>query len=244
MVKRVLLVVLVVVLGCGIIAWQRVPLTGQPTPPPAGGGGGAPTGAEYIVGLLDATLTAERIVTGTSTVTWDLATAGQAKANVPNDAITYAKMQNVASNNRFLGRISGAGGDAEELTGTQATTLLDVFTSALKGLAPSSGGGTVNFLRADGTWASPSGAATTTEVDMGSLGTRKKVFTITDASVSSSSEVHAWPSGDIATGKVAGETEMDAVQCTAVPGSGQFDLIVTGLEGPIAGKVVIAYKVF
>lgn len=33
----------------------------------------------------------------------------------------------------------------------------NVFTSTLKGLVPASGGGTSNFLRADGTWATPSG---------------------------------------------------------------------------------------
>jgi len=32
-----------------------------------------------------------------------------------------------------------------------------VFTSTVNGLAPASGGGTTNFLRADGTWAAPSG---------------------------------------------------------------------------------------
>lgn len=37
------------------------------------------------------------------------------------------------------------------------TALLDVVTSAVKGLAPASGGGTTNFLRADGTWAAPPG---------------------------------------------------------------------------------------
>src|SRR4051794_4057154 len=76
---------------------------------------------------------------------------------VDNDAVTYAKMQNVSATSRFLGRISSGAGDPEELTGTQATTLLDVFTTSLKGLAPASGGGTSNFLRADGTWAAPSG---------------------------------------------------------------------------------------
>jgi hypothetical protein len=86
-----------------------------------------------------------------TTLNWGQLTVGMA----PNDLWTYAKIQNVVNNNRFLGRISGAGGDIEELTGTQATTLLDVFTSALKGLAPASGGGTTNFLRADGTWAAP-----------------------------------------------------------------------------------------
>jgi len=35
------------------------------------------------------------------------------------------------------------------------TALLDAFTSGAKGLAPASGGGTANFLRADGSWATP-----------------------------------------------------------------------------------------
>jgi hypothetical protein len=55
------------------------------------------------------------------------------------------------------GRVTAGSGAATDLTGTQLTTLLDTFTSSLKGLAPASGGGTTNFLRADGTWAAPSG---------------------------------------------------------------------------------------
>lgn len=41
------------------------------------------------------------------------------------------------------------------LTATASTALLNLFTSTLKGLVPGSGGGTTNFLRADGTWAAP-----------------------------------------------------------------------------------------
>lgn len=44
-------------------------------------------------------------------------------------------------------------GNALLKTATQATAMLDVFTSALKGLVPASGGGTTTFLRADGAWA-------------------------------------------------------------------------------------------
>lgn len=40
------------------------------------------------------------------------------------------------------------------------TALLDTFTSGAKGLAPASGGGTTNFLRADGSWAAPGGGGT------------------------------------------------------------------------------------
>jgi len=42
-----------------------------------------------------------------------------------------------------------------EQTPTQVTATLGVFSGTLKGLAPASGGGTTNFLRADGTWAAP-----------------------------------------------------------------------------------------
>ena len=80
---------------------------------------------------------------------------------ISNNAVTYQKLQDVSATNRFIGRISSGSGDAEELTGTQATTLLDVFTSSLKGLVPASGGGTTNFLRADGTWATPPGGGIT-----------------------------------------------------------------------------------
>lgn len=50
-------------------------------------GAGAPITAEYLVGAADGTLTAERVVTDTGTVTWDLGTAAQAKANVPAGSV-------------------------------------------------------------------------------------------------------------------------------------------------------------
>lgn len=96
-----------------------------------------------------------------SALTGDVtASAGSNSTTIANNAVTYGKMQDVTATNRFIGRITAGSGDPEELTGTQATTLLDVFTSSLKGLAPSSGGGTTNFLRADGNWAAPSATVT------------------------------------------------------------------------------------
>jgi hypothetical protein len=79
---------------------------------------------------------------------------------VEADSITLAMLADIATA-RLLGRVTAATGDPEALTGTQATTLLDVFTSALKGLVPPSGGGTSNFLRADGTFAAPPGGGVT-----------------------------------------------------------------------------------
>ena len=42
---------------------------------------GAPADAQYVVAASNGTLTAERVLTDTATVTWDFGTAGQAKAN-------------------------------------------------------------------------------------------------------------------------------------------------------------------
>lgn len=57
------------------------------------------------------------------------------------------------ANNLILGNISGSTANATGLTGAQVTTLLSQFTSTAQGVVPASGGGTTNFLRADGTWA-------------------------------------------------------------------------------------------
>lgn len=75
-----------------------------------------------------------------------------------NGRLTLAKLVDIATA-RLLGRVTAGAGVVEELTGTQATTLLDVFTSLLKGLVPASGGGTTTFLRADGTFAAPTASA-------------------------------------------------------------------------------------
>jgi hypothetical protein len=47
----------------------------------------APVAAEYVVAALHASLSNERLLTNTTTITWDFATAGQVKANL---ALSYA----------------------------------------------------------------------------------------------------------------------------------------------------------
>lgn len=77
-----------------------------------------------------------------------------ATGNISNNAVDNTKLATVATAT-FKGRTTAGTGNVEDLTATQATALLNTFTSTLKGLAPLSGGGTTNFLRADGTWAAP-----------------------------------------------------------------------------------------
>ncbi len=80
-----------------------------------------------------------------------------AGTQVPRDPNMSAEVR------RFLDDLSRRQETANifySLTATESTALLDVFTSALKGLVPASGGGTANFLRADGTFAVPPGTST------------------------------------------------------------------------------------
>ena len=99
-------------------------------------------------------LTANQTITLSGDVTGSGATA--ITTTIANNVVTFAKMQQIAASS-FLGRVTATTGNVENLTQAQATALLDIFTSALRGLVPASGGGTTNFLRADGTWAAPSG---------------------------------------------------------------------------------------
>ena len=99
-------------------------------------------------------LTANQTITLSGDVTGSGATA--ITATIANGAVTNAKMANMAANT-IKGNNAGSAVAPIDLTGTQTTAMLDVFTSSLKGVAPSSGGGTANFLRADGTWAAPPG---------------------------------------------------------------------------------------
>ena len=76
---------------------------------------------------------------------------------IDSGTVTNAKLAAVASGT-IKGRSSAGSGAVEDLTGSQATALLSVFATEAKGLVPAAtGGGTTNFLRADGTWAAPPG---------------------------------------------------------------------------------------
>lgn len=61
----------------------------------------------------------------------------------------------------YKGNNTGSTANAADITSTQLTADLNIFTNSLQGLTPSSGGGTSKFLRADATWVA-GGTATPT----------------------------------------------------------------------------------
>lgn len=155
----------------------------------------------------DQTITLSGDVTGSG--------SGSFAAAIANDAVTNAKAANMATGT-IKGRATAGAGDPEDLTGTQATALLDVFTSGAKGLVPASGGGTATFLRADGTFAAPPGGG-------GSPG-------------GSSGEVQ-YNSAGVFAGAAdveieGGQLRLNAVAAPAAPAAGGVKLYGTDYLGP------------
>lgn len=89
------------------------------------------------------------------TFTGDI-TNSSAAMTIAANAVTNAKAAQMAAHT-FKGNNTGSTANSIDLTATQLTAELNTFTSTLDGLAPASGGGTTNFMRADGTWAAPPG---------------------------------------------------------------------------------------
>lgn len=108
----------------------------------------------------------------------------------------------------------------DELAAPTDVTTLNATTSA-HGLLPKLGGGSTNFLRADGVWAAPGASppsATTVEKDLGSTPAFTGKFTITDAAIGPTSKVMVWQAPGPYTGKgtLADEAAMQPVSVICV----------------------------
>jgi hypothetical protein len=86
-------------------------------------------------------------------------------------------------------------------------------------------------------------SATQIEVNFGTIPTRSKTFTITDATVSASTPLIITQSGAAAPGRQSDENEMDPIVFSGTPGSGQFTLIASALNGPVVGNYMVNYVV-
>jgi hypothetical protein len=134
-----------------------------------GGGGGAPTDADYLVKTANASLSAERVVSDSTSVVANWATGGQvsferaaltgdvtASANsnattIANDAVSYAKIQNVSAASKLLGRGSASGsGDVEEITLGTGLTMSGTTLSASGGSLSPWATKTTTYTAADG----------------------------------------------------------------------------------------------
>lgn len=73
---------------------------------------------------------------------------GISTAKIANDAVTYAKMQNISAQYRILGRISAAAGDTEELTPNNLITVINQATTDIADARLSSNVALLNAVQA------------------------------------------------------------------------------------------------
>lgn len=133
-------------------------------------------------------------VTTNANLTGDVTSVGNA-TTISNNVVTNAMLATVATA-RFKGRTSSGTGNVEDLTGTQATALLNNFvgdsgSGGTKGLVPAPASGDAAsgyFLKADGTWAStPAGPSFATgEVPSGTINGINDTFTLAHTPVAGS----------------------------------------------------------
>ena len=108
------------------------------------GASNAPANAEYIVGAASSGLSAERVVTNTSTVTWDTGTAAQAKAN----AVTQMSVTSDASGLKLSGDEASPGNSEYYGTNSGGTKGFHSLPSALSRVAAESVGTGATYTRA------------------------------------------------------------------------------------------------
>ena len=139
-------------------------------------------------------------------LTGDVAASGpgSSSATIQANVVSNSKLAQMATLT-IKGNNTGGTANAADLTVAQVNAILPIFTSTLNGLAPSSGGGTTNFLRADGSWAAPSGTGTVTSVSVTTAnGISGSVATATSTPAITLTLGAITPSSVAATGSVTG----------------------------------------
>ena len=111
------------------------------------GGSGGPVPASRMINTIAP-------LTGGGNLASDLTLALQA------NGVTNAFLAQMGAGT-LKGNNTGGSATPQDLTATQVTAMLNVFTAVLQGMVPASGGGTTNFLRADGTWQPAGGGGVT-----------------------------------------------------------------------------------
>jgi hypothetical protein len=142
---------------------------------------------------------------------------------------------------RFKGRTSAGTGDPEDLTSTEATALLNIFSSALKGLVPPSGGGAAAFLRADGIWSIPAGgsgpAISQITLDFGAAPVWSKTFDAALPGAAIGQKVMVSPSAAMPGALSSDELEMDGLTAfAAVTSPNSVRIVAAAGPGPVSGQ--------
>lgn len=135
-------------------------------------------------------------------------------------SITLAQFPLIADNT-VLGSVTSGSNVPVALTATQLTTIPNVFTSSLQGMAPASGGGTTNFLRADGSWAVPAGGGGSVSLTAGNTGIVLSPSTITGTGTISIGNPSASTLGGIESLAAVTSNWINSISTSGVPSASQ-----------------------
>lgn len=154
---------------------------------------------------------------GITALTGDVAASGTGSviATIQPNRVTLAMMFNLAANS-IIGNNTGSAATPLALTGTQVTAMLSPFATGTQGVVPASGGGTVNYLRADGTWQPPGLTALTGDVT--AAGNGSQAATIANGAVTLGKMANLAANSIIGnnTGSAATPIALTATQTTAM----------------------------
>ena len=124
-----------------------------------------------------------------------------------------------------LGNSAASAAQPTALTKAQFTSLVNTFNSTLSGAVSASSGGSVNYLRADGTWAAPAGSGSVTNVATDATLTGGPITTTGTIGLAS-----------IAATTVLGNSAASAAQPTALT-KAQLTTLVNTFNSTLSGAV-------
>jgi hypothetical protein len=158
--------------------------------------------ANQVMADLNALLACVNVITTTFSITAGNGLTATPNPIVPSGAATIGLA--TIADQTALGNVSGGAAVPIALSKTQLTTLINPFSSTLSGAAPLSGGGTTNFLRADGAWAVPAGTGCSPTGAAGILLNSGSSTCITDTSITASGAAMTFGSSGVAGGAFFG----------------------------------------
>ena len=205
---------------------------------------------DAVGGMVDSTLvyTDSTPSLSRAALTGDVtASAGSNSTTIANDAVTNAKLANMAAST-FKGRVTASTGDPEDLTATQATSLLNAFvgdsgSGGTKGLVPApTTGDATKYLKGDGTWATVSGSGDVVGPASATDNAVVRFDSTTGKLIQDSAVTIADTTGDITAGKyntvaISGSSTptLAVTGTTAVSGTNTGDQTIT-LTGDVTGS--------
>lgn len=199
-------------------------------------------------GTANITITADANTLTNTTLASNVVTSSL--TSVANNAITNAMLADIATA-RFKGRTTAGTGDPEDLTGTQATALLDAFvgdsgSGGTKGLVPApTTGDATKYLKGDGTWATVSGGSLA-DGDKGDItvSSSGSVWTIDNDAVTYAKIQNVSATDKVLGRSTAGAGDVEEITCTSTARSILDDTSIEDVRGTIGLGTATSARIY